>query len=282
MRVRAFDIKTIVPEHMETFFGDMDNEFLYEFESMFSDIMHFVVLMALIPVRNKRTVIVGYARLSHDRSADISCDIVNDGISGSKVGTGSMDIKTVIFFNVEPVYKSLEIMDIEEIRIKSRLHIRKKSSHPAFAEHDVRKERDVFPDTVTVKSTFSNDHMDMRIPFEITAESMQGADHAGSEISGMVHLVKPGGNGLGSRLEKDVEKTAVPAEVYAKLLSDSKNDMAVSAVDKLGRNGFRAGTLICNTAGITETRMASERDEAVFTTVGALKKSETIIDLTAA
>ena len=83
-------------------------------------------------------------------------------------------------------------------------------------------------------------------------------------------------------LEKDVKKTAVPAEVKAKLFSDSKNDMAVSAVDKLGRNGFRAGTLISNTAGITETRVASERDEAVFTTVRALIKSETVIDLTAA
>ena len=140
----------------------------------------------------------------------------------------------------------------------------------------------MFPDTVTVKSSFGNDHMDMRVPFEITSESMQGTDHAGSEISGMVHFVKPVRNGLSSRLEKDVKKTAVPAEVKAKIFSDSKNDMAVSAVDKLGRNGFRAGTLISNTAGITETRLASERDEAVFTTVRALIKSETVIDLTAA
>ena len=44
-----------------------------------------------------------------------------------------MDIETVIFFNVEPVYKSLEIMDIKDIRIKRMLHIRKKGSHPAFA-----------------------------------------------------------------------------------------------------------------------------------------------------
>ena len=131
-------------------------------------------------------------------------------------------------------------------------HIRKKSSHPAFAEHGVRKEIDVFPDTVTVKSTFGNNHMDMRVPFEITSKSMQAANHAGSEFFGMVHLIKPGGNGLSSRFEKYVKKTAIPAEIYAKLLSDSKNDMAVSAVDKLGRNGFGTGALIGNTAGVTE------------------------------
>ena len=43
--------------------------------------------------------------------------------------------------------------------------------------------------------------------------------------------------------------------------------MPVVAVEKLGRNHFRSLRLISNAAGITEARMASERDDSVSAAV---------------
>ena len=54
------------------------------------------------------------------------------------------------------------------------------------------------PKAVLVKSTFGKEAMDMRVPFEITAKSMQDTDKTGNKISFMIANCK-----LDTRMNKN-------------------------------------------------------------------------------
>ena len=84
----------------------------------------------------------------------------------------------------------------------------------------------------------------------------------------MVLLIKPVGDGLGSRAEENIKKAAIFSEIPAKLFGNGKNDMTMAAVKELGRNDFSSLRLISSPAGIAETGMASERNDPVSSTVG--------------
>lgn len=91
----AFGVDAIIAKYIKSFFRDMDNQFFNEFKGMLCNIFNFVIFMALIPVCDIGTVIVGDTGLSHYRPADITGDIVDDSISRTKISAGSVDIKTV-------------------------------------------------------------------------------------------------------------------------------------------------------------------------------------------
>ena len=106
---RPFSIKTIVTEHIKMLFRDMDNQFFNKFRGAFNYSDFFIILMTLIPVGHISTVIGSDARLSHNRSSNVTDDIINNSISRAKLGRRSIDIETIIFGFVEPVCESFEI-----------------------------------------------------------------------------------------------------------------------------------------------------------------------------
>ena len=120
-----------------------------------------------------------------------------------------------------------------------------------------------FPLREVTGSALSNQHMDMRIPFQITTERMQCDDHTRFKMLLMILVVKPVREDLGSGAKKDMKKRTVFTEVRTQFFSDGKNNMAVSAVDELERNGIRTVRLISSSAGITESGMTAERNELV-------------------
>ena len=72
--------------------------------------------------------------------------------------------------------------------------------------------------------------MYMGIPFKVTPKGMKSADHTGFEFAGVILFVKPIGDGLSSRAEKDIKKAAVFPEIPTEFLGDSKNDMSMITV----------------------------------------------------
>lgn len=102
-------IKTIVTEHVEVLFWDMDNQFLNEFKSAFYNRDFLVILMALIPVGHIGTIISGDTGLSHGRPSDVADHILHNGVRGAGLRRRSMNIKPVVFGLVEPIGKSLEV-----------------------------------------------------------------------------------------------------------------------------------------------------------------------------
>lgn len=197
VRCASFGIKAIVTKHMEMLFRDMDDQFFDEFGGAFSNGDLFIVLMALVAVGDIGAVISGDAGLGHDGPSDVADDVMNDSVSGAKVGRRSIDVETVIFGFVEFVGEGFEVRKREGVRVKGGFHVGKQGGHEPTSEHGVREEAYGLPFVIAVKGAFGDDHMYMWIPFEVTPKGMESANHAGFEFSGMILFIKPVGNGLG-------------------------------------------------------------------------------------
>mgnify|MGYP000463619851 CR=1 FL=1 len=130
-------------------------------------------------------------------------------------------------------------------------------------------------------SPFGDQHMDMRVPFQVTPEGMQCDNHARPEVLLMVLAVEPVGEYPGGGAEKDMEEAAVLTEVGAKLLGDGKDHMAVPAVDELEGDGIGTVRLVGGAAGIAEPGTAAEGDEFVGAAVRAYVEGAAVIRISA-
>lgn len=88
------------------------------------------------------------------------------------------------------------------------------------------------PLSVTVKSTFGDDHVYMWIPFKVTTKGMKPTNHTGFEFVGVILFVKPVGDSLSSRTKKHIKKAAVFPEIPTEFFRDGKNDMTMMTVEK--------------------------------------------------
>lgn len=109
VRCASFGIKTIVTEHMEMLFRDMDDQFFDKFGGAFRNGDLFIVLMALIPVGDIGAVISGDAGLGHDGPSDVADDVLHKGVRGAQLGRGGMDVKAIVLAFVKGVYEPLKI-----------------------------------------------------------------------------------------------------------------------------------------------------------------------------
>ena len=253
----------------------MDDQFFDEFTGAFCNSNFFIILMTLIPVGHISTVIGSDAGLSHNRSSNVTDDIINNSLSRAKLSRRSIDIETVIFGFVESVCERFEIRKRKRLGIKSRFHIKKQSSHKSTSEHGVWEKAYILPFFITVQSTFGDDHMYMGVPFKIASKCMKPTNHTGFEVSGMILFIEPIWDGLCSWLEENIKKSAILFEIPAKFFSNCEDDMAIVTVKEFGRYDLGSLGLISNAAGIAETGMASERDDLVSAAMRAAVHSKT-------
>ena len=106
---RPFSIKTIVTEHIKMLFRDMDNQFFDKFRGTFNYSDFFIILMTLIPIGDISAIISSNAGLSHNRSSNVTDDIINNSISRAKLSRRSIDIETVVLGFVKCIGESFEI-----------------------------------------------------------------------------------------------------------------------------------------------------------------------------
>ncbi len=109
------------------------------------------------------------------------------------------------------------------------------------------------PFAVFVNTAFRNQHMYMRIPLEITTEGMQTTDNTGSKMTLLVHFFKVLKHYLCSRTKKYMEEFAMMKKKIAKLLCDSKNNMAVPAGNEFLSHALCPVLLIGGAAGVAES-----------------------------
>lgn len=81
-------------------------------------------------------------------------------------------------------------------------------------------------------------------------------------------------NDLRGRTKEDMEKIAVCSEIWAELIRDGKNNVAMSAIYELFFNGGRMVILISGAAGTAETGLASKRNETDALTARALVENK--------
>lgn len=255
-------IKTIIAEHVETFFRNVNDETLDKVMCGNAFDYFLVIFMALIPKGNMRTVIADDARLCHRRSSDIADNVFGNCRSRIKIRFWSMHIKAILVNKVELAYEMQEFRIREIEGKKFLLQIVKKCGHPAFAQHDIGEIVKLFPWSDLAAGTFGKKHVDMRIPFEIATKSMQDAHHAELKLFFFVLSQSPILNDLCSRAEKDVKQSAIFTKIWAEFLSNGEDNMAVPAVDQFFFNGGSAVILIGRTTSAAESGMATKRNKA--------------------
>ena len=111
--------------------------------------------------------------------------------------------------------------------------------------------------------------MDVRIPFEISAKSVENHDIAGSEVLGMVQIEKHTGYDTGDGMKEAVEEGTVLKEEVAEVFINGKNTMAVLNADELKRHTGGAFHSIFVSAGRTKAAVTTKRNKLEITAVGA-------------
>ena len=136
---------------------------------------------------------------------------------------GPAKITANVFSNYFRIAKIGFCIDIEALFVLSvtlRFYFFKRRSNPVFqfiekgsAERITEiVEVKVFhmtPEAVITVTTFGKDAVDVRIPFEISAKSVENHDIAGSEVLGMVQIEKHTGYDTGDGMKETVEEGTV-------------------------------------------------------------------------
>lgn len=99
-----FGIKTVIAEGIEIFFVDMNDQPSDKLKGRNGFILTLFIFMAIVPKRDLLSIVIGNARLSHGRSADISGYVISDSFGRVKIGFRSMDIETVLVVGIHGIF----------------------------------------------------------------------------------------------------------------------------------------------------------------------------------
>ena len=142
------------------------------------------------------------------------------------------------------------------------------SGAESTAEIVIVKVPDMTPGAVITETAFGEEAVDMGIPFEVPAKSVEDHDISRGEIFGLVELEKHTGDDTGDRMEETVQERAVLEEKGTEIFINGKDAMAMADIDELKKH--RGGTFhgVFISAGRTETAATTERDKFQLAAVG--------------
>ena len=186
-----------------------------------------------------------------------------------------MDIEAVIIIVVQAIYQIGKFNRRITGKVNRRFQICQKCCHPAFAKHGVREMMKGLPRSNLTAGPFRNEHVNMRIPFQVTSKRVEDTDHTKLELFLLVKRQSPVVNDLSGRTKEDIEKIAVCSEIWAELIRDGKNNMTMSAINELFFNGGSTVILISGATGTAETGVTSERNETDALAARTLVESKT-------
>ena len=128
---------------------------------------------------------------------------------------------------------------------------------------------EITPEAVVTIAAFGNEAVDMGVPFQIPAESMEDHDKARGEVHGFILLQEHTGNDAGDGMEKAVEEGTVIKEKVPQLFINGKNTVSVGNMNEF--KGHRGSTFhsIFIAARRTEAAVAAEGDKFKLPAMGA-------------
>ena len=217
--------------------------------------------MTVIVERDRITVIVIDPGSSDDRPAKITTDILSDyfGVTENRF---SIDIETMFMFAVTSCFYFFKR------RADPDFQFIEESGAESTAEIVIVKVPDMTPGAVITVTAFGEEAVDMGIPFEIPAKSVEDHDISGSEIFGLIELEKHTGDDTGNRMEETVQERAVLEEKGTEIFINGKDAMAMADIDELKKHRGGAFHGVFISAGRTETAATTERDKFQLAAVG--------------
>lgn len=215
----------------------------------------------MIVESDRITVIVIDPGSSDDRPAKITTDILSDyfGVTENRF---SIDIETMFMFAVTSCFYFFKRRPDPDFQFIEE------SGAESTAEIVIVKVPDMTPGAVITETAFGEEAVDMGIPFEVPAKSVEDHDISRGEIFGLVELEKHTGDDTGDRMEETVQERAVLEEKGTEIFINGKDAMAMADIDELKKHRGGAFHSVFITAGRAETAAATERDEFQLAAVG--------------
>ena len=217
--------------------------------------------MTVIVERDRITVIVIDPGSSDDRPAKITTNILSDyfGVTENRF---SIDIESMFMFAVTSCFYFFKRRPDPDFQFIEE------SGAESTAEIVIVKVPDMTPGAVITETAFGEEAVDMGIPFEIPAKSVEDHDISGSEIFGLIELEKHTGDDTGNRMEETVQERAVLEEKGTEIFINGKDAMAMADIDELKKHRGGAFHGVFISAGRTETAATTERDKFQLAAVG--------------
>ena len=89
------------------------------------------------------------------------------------------------------------------------------------------------PRSNLARTAFGNESMDMRIPLEISTESMKNTDETGSEIFCFIHFCEHAQDYVTNGMKETVKQSTILTEVDTKFFWNCKDTVPMNAGDQL-------------------------------------------------
>ena len=215
----------------------------------------------MIVESDRITVIVIDPGSSDDRPAKITTDILSDYFGVTEIRF-SIDIETMFMFAVTSCFYFFKRRPDPDFQFIEE------SGAESTAEIVIVKVPDITPGAVITETAFGEEAVDMGIPFEIPAKSVEDHDISRGEIFGLVELEKHTGDDTGDRMKETAQERAVLEEKGTEIFINGKDAMAMADIDELKKHRGGAFHSVFITAGRAETAAATERDEFQLAAVG--------------
>lgn len=217
--------------------------------------------MTVIVERDRITVIVIDPGSSDDRPAKITTNILSDyfGVTENRF---SIDIESMFMFAVTSCFYFFKRRPDPDFQFIEE------SGAESTAEIVIVKVPDMTPGAVITETAFGEEAVDMGIPFEVPAKSVEDHDISGSEIFGLIELEKHTGDDTGNRMEETVQERAVLEEKGTEIFINGKDAMTMVDIDELKKHRGGAFHGVFISAGRTETAATTERDKFQLAAVG--------------
>lgn len=190
----VFCIEPIVTKHFKMFFRDMYDQSLDKIKSRDTFRNGFIVFVPSVMEGYKIPIVIIDTGSGNHRAAQISADIFNSNVRGTEIGFGS-DVKTIWIFFIKLIFEFLE-----RVR-KPQGKLFQKDFTKGEAKEIIIEMFYGLPGKIVAGGAFGNKGVDMRVPFEITAEGVENTDEAGSKVFSFIHFGKHAKDDIPDRVE---------------------------------------------------------------------------------
>ena len=176
-------IQTAIADHFKMFFRDVADETLYEIHNGQSFFHVLFIFVTVIVESNGIPVIPVNPGSGNNGSAKVATDIFCHYFRVAEIRFG-INIEAMLVLGVTACFHFFER------RTDSVFHFIKESGTESVTEIIVIKVFDMTPEAIITVAAFRKETVDVGIPFEIPAESMEEHDITGSIVLGMVQVEK--------------------------------------------------------------------------------------------
>ena len=176
-------IQAAITNHFKMFFRDVSDETFYEIHNRQGLFHILIVFMAVIVESNSISIIPVNPGCGYDGSAKIASNIFSNDFRIAEIRLG-VDIEAVFVLSVAFCFYFFKGGSYFVF------HFIEESCAESISQIVVVKVLYMAPAAIITVTAFGNETVDVRIPFEIPAKSMEDHDVAGSEIFGMVEVEK--------------------------------------------------------------------------------------------